>query len=50
MAKLTVSVSSSVLKSTGIARTRANQFGLLGFGGDGSGYTLAPEFSAAVWK
>ncbi len=32
-----------------LRRTRANQFGLLGFGGDGSGYTLNPEFSAAVF-
>jgi Protein of unknown function (DUF3034) len=32
-----------------LRRTRANQFGLLGFGGDGAGYTLAPEVSAAVW-
>ena len=32
-----------------LRRTRANQFGLLGFGGNGGGYTLAPEFSAAVW-
>jgi hypothetical protein len=32
-----------------LRRTRANQFGLLGFGGDGSGYTWKPEFSAAIW-
>lgn len=32
-----------------LRRTRANQFGLLGFGGDGSGYSFVPEFSAAVW-
>ena len=32
-----------------LRRTRANQFGLLGFGGDGSGYSLVPEFSAAIW-
>jgi Protein of unknown function (DUF3034) len=32
-----------------LRRTRANQFGLLGFGGDGSGYRLEPEFSAAAW-
>jgi hypothetical protein len=32
-----------------LRRTRANQFGLLGFGGDGSGFTLTPETSAAVW-
>ncbi len=32
-----------------LRRTRANQFGLLGFGGDGSGYSLEPEISAAVF-
>ena len=32
-----------------LRRTRANQFGLLGFGGPGAGYTLAPETSAALW-
>jgi len=32
-----------------LRRTRANQFGLLGFGGDGSGYTWNPEVSAAIW-
>lgn len=32
-----------------LRRTRANQFGLLGFGGDGSAYTLNPEASAAIW-
>jgi hypothetical protein len=32
-----------------LRRTRANQFGLLGFGGSGSGFTLTPEASAAVW-
>jgi hypothetical protein len=32
-----------------LRRTRANQFGLLGFGGDGSGFTLNPEASAAIW-
>jgi hypothetical protein len=32
-----------------LRRTRANQFGLLGFGGDGAGYTFCPEASAAVW-
>jgi Protein of unknown function (DUF3034) len=37
-----------VLDAT-LRRTRANQFGLLGFGGDGSGFTLNPEASAAVW-
>jgi Protein of unknown function (DUF3034) len=37
-----------VLDAT-LRRTRANQFGLLGFGGDGSGYSLNPEASAAIW-
>jgi hypothetical protein len=37
-----------VLDAT-VRRTRANQFGLLGFGGDGSGYSYVPEASAAVW-
>jgi hypothetical protein len=32
-----------------LRRTRANQFGLLGFGGPGAGYALAPELSAALW-
>lgn len=32
-----------------LRRTRANQFGLLGFGGDGSGFHYEPEASAAVW-
>ena len=32
-----------------VRRTRANQFGLLGFGGAGSGYAFVPELSAAVW-
>jgi hypothetical protein len=32
-----------------LRRTRANQFGLLGFGGNDSGYSFRPEFSAAVW-
>ena len=32
-----------------LRRTRGNQFGLLGFGGDGGGYDFTPEFSAAVW-
>ncbi len=39
----------NVILDATLRRTRANQFGLLGFGGDGSGHTLAPEFSAAVW-
>jgi hypothetical protein len=32
-----------------LRRTRANQFGLLGFGGDGSGYRYVPEASAAIF-
>jgi DUF3034 family protein len=32
-----------------LRRTRANQFGLLGFGGDGSGYSYEPEASAGVF-
>jgi len=32
-----------------LRRTRGNQFGLLGFGGDGSRYDFVPELSAAVW-
>jgi hypothetical protein len=32
-----------------LRRTRANQFGLLGFGGAGSHYALEPELSAAVF-
>jgi hypothetical protein len=32
-----------------LRRTRANQFGLLGFGGDGSGYSYVPEASAGVF-
>jgi hypothetical protein len=32
-----------------VRRTRANQFGLLGFGGNDSGYQFRPEFSAAVF-
>ena len=39
----------NVILDATLRRTRANQFGLLGFGGDGSGYTLTPEGSAAVW-
>ena len=39
----------NIILDATLRRTRANQFGLLGFGGDGSGHTLAPEFSAAVW-
>jgi hypothetical protein len=32
-----------------LRRTRADQFGLLGFGGDAGGYRLEPEASAALW-
>jgi hypothetical protein len=39
----------NVVVDATLRRTRANQFGLLGFGGDGAGYTLRPEGSAAVW-
>jgi hypothetical protein len=38
-----------VIVDATLRRTRANQFGLLGFGGDGGGYALTTEFSAAVW-
>jgi len=39
----------NVLLDATLRRTQANQFGLLGFGGDGSGYTWEPEGSAAVF-
>ncbi|MEP6548327.1 MAG: DUF3034 family protein [Gammaproteobacteria bacterium] len=39
----------NVIVDATLRRTRANQFGLMGFGGDGNGFTWAPEFSAAVW-
>lgn len=39
----------NVIFDVTLRRTRANQFGLLGFGGDGSRYRLMPEASAAVW-
>jgi hypothetical protein len=39
----------NVLLDATLRRTRANQFGLLGFGGDGSGYTMTPEASAAIF-
>jgi len=39
----------NVLLDATLRRTRANQFGLLGFGGDGGGYHLEPEGSAAVF-
>jgi hypothetical protein len=39
----------NVLLDATLRRTRANQFGLLGFGGDGSRYSWEPEASAAVF-
>ncbi len=39
----------NVILDASLRRTRANQFGLLGFGGDAGGYHLEPEVSAAVW-
>ena len=39
----------NVILDATLRRTRANQFGLLGFGGDGSGYRVVPEASAAIW-
>jgi len=39
----------NVIVDATLRRTRANQFGLLGFGGNDSGYTFRPELSAAVW-
>jgi hypothetical protein len=39
----------NVIVDLTLRRTRANQFGLLGFGGDGSGYSYAPEASAGVF-
>jgi len=39
----------NVVVDATLRRTRANQFGLLGFGGDGARYMLAPELSAALW-
>jgi hypothetical protein len=38
----------NVIIDATLRRTRANQFGLLGFGGDGSGFSLTPETSAAI--
>jgi hypothetical protein len=32
-----------------LRRTRADQFGLLGFGGDSGGFRIEPELSMAVW-
>jgi hypothetical protein len=39
----------NVILDATLRRTRANQFGLLGFGGDGSGYSFTPEGSAAIF-
>jgi hypothetical protein len=39
----------NVIIDATLRRTRANQFGLLGFGGDGSGFSLTPETSAAIF-
>jgi hypothetical protein len=39
----------NVIIDATLRRTRADQFGLLGFGGAAEGYRLEPEFSAAVW-
>jgi Protein of unknown function (DUF3034) len=39
----------NVIVNATLRRTRANQFGLLGFGGADHGYDYRPEFSAGVW-
>lgn len=39
----------NLLVDATLRRTRANQFGLLGFGGDRGGYVVEPEMSAAVF-
>ena len=39
----------NVILDATVRRSRANQFGLLGFGGAGGGYKLVPEASAGVW-
>jgi hypothetical protein len=39
----------NVIVDVTLRRTRANQFGLLGFGGDGSGYSYVPEASVGVF-
>jgi hypothetical protein len=39
----------NVIIDATVRRTRANQFGLLGFGGDGGDFKLMPEIAAAVW-
>jgi hypothetical protein len=39
----------NVIVDVTLRRSRADQFGLLGFGGDGSGYSYLPEASAGVF-
>jgi hypothetical protein len=39
----------NIILDATLRRTRANQFGLLGFGGDGSRFRWVPECSAAVF-
>ena len=39
----------NVILDATLRRTRSNQLGLLGFGGNTDGYDFTPEFSAAVW-
>jgi hypothetical protein len=39
----------NIILDATVRRTRADQFGLLGFGGDQGGYRLEPEISAALW-
>ena len=39
----------NVIIDATLRRSSANQFGLLGFGGDAGGYRVNPEASAAVW-
>ena len=39
----------NVIIDATVRRTRAHQFGLLGFGGAGDGYKFVPEVSAGLW-
>lgn len=39
----------NIILDATLRRTRADQFGLLGFGGDRGGYRIEPEVSAALW-
>jgi hypothetical protein len=39
----------NVIVDATVRRTRADQFGLLGFGGDQGNYRLEPEVSAGLW-